>query len=225
MIEINLLPGPKKKRRGLALTAPSLGGITKSVKDPLLLGLVGAWAVAAVVIGGVWVTETAKMSSLEPQLEQVRNDERTYRGMIAEKRRMETLRDSLVVELDAIREIDSDRYTWAHILEEVTKALPDFTWLVAVDHLPSPPMIDDQGVEIAKPAVRFSIEGRTSDIQAYTRFVRQLNDSPWLTDIQFGASQTVREEEREVTSFRIEGTYSEADSVFIRTAPVSALAQ
>ena len=159
---------------------------------------------------------------MEPALQQARNDERTYRGLLNEKRRMESLRDSLVIELEAINAIDSDRYIWPHILSEVTRALPDFTWLAALDNISTTlqPLPDGTMPEGPIP-IRFSVEGRTSDIQAYTRFVRLLGSSPWLTNIQPGATPTVMAEEREVIAFQIQGAFQRADSAFVRMVPVT----
>jgi Tfp pilus assembly protein PilN len=98
----------------------------------------------------------------------------------------------------------------------VTKALPDFTWLVVLDAVRTPSQGDDP-----EQAVRFSLDGRTSDIQAFTRFQRQLANSPWLTNIVFGQTQQVIEQERTVRAFRIEATFQEADSAFIRTTTIA----
>ena len=40
------------------------------------------------------------------------------------------------------------------------------------------------------------VNGRTVDIQAYTRFLRQLEASPWITDVTPVSAQTVVEKER-----------------------------
>ncbi len=222
MIQINLLPGPKKRSVGFSM--PKFGDLVTSVKDPMLMGAGAAVAVSALFIGGTWFQQKQHMNNLRPTVQDLRVEHRNYRTLIGEKRRMELLRDSLLTQLEAIREIDQDRYVWPHILEEVTRAVPDFTWLVNLDFIPSTVPIDPiTGVaaENARPPVRFSIEGRTSDIQAYTRFFRQLGQSPWFTDMRLGATQTVQEQERPITSFQIEGTYRVADSAFIRTIPVT----
>lgn len=223
MIEINLLPGPKKKRGGAGISLPDFQKLAASVKDPLLLGAVAAWIIAGSVIGLIWFSVSSEQRRLDPILDQTRREARTYRQLTARKRRMEQLRDSLIVELDAIRGIDADRYVWPHIMSEVTRALPDFTWLVSIDNLAGAPVLDqgDGTTPPPPPPIRFSIEGRTSDVQAYTRFVRQLEASPWLRDIQLGATQTVVEDERQVISFQVEGTFEQADSAFINTAPVA----
>jgi hypothetical protein len=59
------------------------------------------------------------------------------------------------------------------------------------------------------------------DIQAYTRFLRQLEASPWITDVTPVSAQTVVEKERPVTAFTIRGTYRAADSAYIKTVPLS----
>jgi Tfp pilus assembly protein PilN len=223
MIEINLLPGPKKKRGGGGFTMPDFKALASSIKDPLLLGVIGVWIASALFVAFLWTSIGGQERDLIPALEQARADEETYSGLLVEKRRMEDLRDSLVVELEAISLIDEDRYTWPHILAEISQALPDFTWLVAVDNIqvPAPQPAADGTVPSGPVPIRFSIEGRTSDIQAYTRFVRLLGGSPWLHQIEPGATQTVLEEERQVIAFQIQGEFRRADSAFVRTAPVT----
>ena len=74
---------------------------------------------------------------------------------------------------------------------------------------------------VVAPAVMFEVNGRTVDIQAYTRFLRNLEASPWITDVMPVSAQTVVEQERAVTAFQIRATYREADSAYIRTVPLS----
>ena len=73
----------------------------------------------------------------------------------------------------------------------------------------------------APPPVQFEVNGRTVDIQAYTRFLRQLEASPWITDVTPVSAQTVVEKERPVTAFTIRATFRQADSAYIRTVPLS----
>jgi Tfp pilus assembly protein PilN len=98
-----------------------------------VLAAVAVWVVVLPVVGYTYFNEQAKVSALQNRVDQVTIQARNFNTLIREKQRLERLRDSLVVELAAIREIDADRYVWAHIMEEVTKALPDFTWLVSLE--------------------------------------------------------------------------------------------
>jgi hypothetical protein len=75
--------------------------------------------------------------------------------------------------------------------------------------------------DTVRPALSFQLNGRTIDIQAYTRFLRQLEASPWIENVTPVSAQTVVEKERPVTAFSIRATYVKADSAYIRTAPFS----
>ncbi|GIW52643.1 MAG: hypothetical protein KatS3mg081_1998 [Gemmatimonadales bacterium] len=216
MIEVNLLPGPKKRKAGAALTLPDFAALVAKVKDPLLAGAVGSWILAAGIIAALYTVESRRIAALEQELRQVERSERQFRALIAQKQKEEQLRDSLLAELEAIRAIDSDRYNWPHILDEVSKALPDYTWLERLAVLAPAPGEDTLAVQ----RIRFEIEGRTADMAGYTRFLRQLNASPWLTDIVPGATRAVVEEDRAVFSFNIVAAFRRADSAFIRTVPV-----
>ena len=59
------------------------------------------------------------------------------------------------------------------------------------------------------------------DIQAYTRFLRELEASPWLSEVTALEAETVVEKERAITAFSIRATFVRADSAYIRTAPLS----
>lgn len=235
LIEVNLLPGQKKRRPRAGITMPDFGAMLAGIKDPMLLGAVGAWAAALLVIGFGFVTMQATLASLRSDAQRTRTEARRYQTLMGEKRRAENLRDSLAVELQAIRRIDADRYIWPHIMEEVTKALPDYTWLVGIVHSAgggpgAATAVAPRGAAagqatqlpdtIADPLPTFVVEGRTSDIGAYTRFLRQLAGSPWVANVIPGATSTVIEDDKALTAFSITGTFRRADSAFIRTVPL-----
>jgi Tfp pilus assembly protein PilN len=228
MIEINLLPGKKKaaKGAGMALSMPDFKAIIAQVKDPWLIGAVIAW----VIVGGggalLFITDRARMARAESRLESVRAEKRRFDIVIAQKRQAERVRDSLVAEIAMIRQIDADRYVWPHVLDQITKALPPYTWVTRISGVAQGPAPSTQPNAPARPdtlgppPVQVGIDGRTVDIQAYTTFLRQLGASPWLTDVTPAASQTVIESDRPVTAFSVMVRYRVADSVYIRTVPL-----
>jgi len=219
MIRINLLPGPQKKRRGGAgFSLGSPAELIAKIKNPLLIGVVAAWAVGVALIGALWVLQSRQLATLRSDHERVSSEARRYQTLMRQKRRAEALRDSLAAEITAIRQIDGERYVWPHIFEEVTKALPDYTWLVSLQTMAAG--VEDQADSTVKPPIRFAIEGRTPDLSAYTRFVSQLTASPWVRTAEFGAVQSVLEEDRPVQSFTVTVTFKTADSAFIRLAPI-----
>ena len=206
------------------------------MKDPLLLASIVSWVGVLGWLGYVVVGTTTELNALEPQLEVTRAEHKRFKAFLVEKRHQETIRDSLVAQIGVIRTVDGDRYIWPHVLDEVTKALPAYTWLVDMGSAapavaPQAPQTPKQAaaakedsaaaLPVVSPAVVFNVNGRTVDIQAYTRFLRQLEASPWITEVTPVSAQTVVEKERPVTAFTIRATYRQADSAYIRTVPLS----
>ena len=220
-ITINLLPGGKKKKAGGAgIRMPDFAALIAQIKEPLLIGAVAAWVVGISFMGWVWYSQTSTIDALRPTLLDTQNRSRRLEQVIVQKELQTALRDSLLLELNAIRAIDGDRLVWPHIMEEVTRALPEFTWLVALDAVTVQDQILDDGTVVVA-AIQFSIDGRTSNIQSYTRFVTRLQDSPWIQNVSVSGTNTVIEADRTVRAFQITGTYHVADSAFIRTRPVT----
>jgi len=216
-ITINLLPGTKKKKKGGAgISLPDFKQLAKEVKDPLLLGAIGSLTVGAAATAGIFLFENARRGNLEPEVEALRREANNFQAMIDERDRQQALYDSLVSELTIIRRIDSERFIWPHIMDEVSKALPEFTWIVRLDAMPAQDITLEDGTTIPGP-IRFGLEGRTSAMQAFTRFVSQLEGSPWIKDVNPGGTNTVMEAEQQMISFTIEGTFERADSAFIQT--------
>jgi Tfp pilus assembly protein PilN len=236
MITVNLRPGQKRKRAGNPFSG-MLNGLSffrelgSRVKDPLLMGAVGAWVCVVGGLGLLYLNNMRQLYTLEPRLEQARSENRRFKAFLADKRRQEKIRDSLLAQISVIRGVDGDRYVWPHLLDEITKALPAYTWLVDLGFTAAPaaPASEsakagakaDSTVEAPKPALTFQITGRTIDIQAYTRFLRQLEASPWIVDVTPVSAQTIVEKERPVTAFSIRASFNRADSAYIRTAPFS----
>jgi len=226
MINVNLRPNLKRKRAGSPLKGigEAVRGLGTRIKDPMLLVAVLSCVGVAGFLGFVMVSTTRELAALEPQLEQTRAEHKRFKAFLTEKRHQELIRDSLVAQIGVIRTVDGDRYVWPHLLDEVTKALPAYTWLVDMGTAApaAAPVAADSGA--AAPVhvpVSFTLNGRTVDIQAYTRFLRQLEASPWVTEVTPVSAQTVIEKERPVTAFTIRATFQQADSAYIRTVPLS----
>jgi Tfp pilus assembly protein PilN len=233
MITVNLRPGQRRKRPGSPFKGMmgSFRDLGTKVKDPVLLLAVGAWVCVVGFLGFVYLNNVRQLYSLEPRLEQARSENRRFKSFLADKRHQEKIRDSLLAQITVIRNVDGDRYVWPHLLDEVTKALPAYTWLVDLGSAAADPNSAnsplkaktkaDSLADTIPPALTFQLNGRTIDIQAYTRFLRQLEASPWIENVTPVSAQTIVEKERPVTAFSIRATYIKADSAYIRTAPFS----
>ena len=244
MITVNLRPGKRRKSSGTSFNFKGMldgfRDLGSKVKDPLLLAAVGGWVCVLGSMGFLYLNNVRQLYSLEPRLEQARAENKRFKTFIADKRRQEQIRDSLLAQITVIRDVDGDRYIWPHLLDEVTKALPAYTWLVNLGTTtpmgrprsgrPARPVknakaknakADSAAADSAEKPLEFQLNGRTIDIQAYTRFLRQLEASPWIENVVPVSAQTIVEEERPVTAFTIKAAYRLADSAYIRTVPFS----
>ena len=246
MIEINLLPGSGKKARGkssgIALGG-ALSGIIAQVKDPYLMGTAALVILAAVATVGLWGLQQSTSSRLDRELQMAVQDSIRFGLMIKERRKVIAQRDEVLGQLSMIKTIDDNRFTWPHIMDEVSRALPPYTWLTSMAQtsaVPAPP-----GSEPPTPAavpgrpaapagvtaqaapdttaqrLTFRLIGQTVDIQALTRFMKDLEASPFIEDIQLIKSVTIIVEQREVTEFQLDAAWETPDPSVIRTVPVS----
>ena len=228
MIEINLLPGAGKKSRGRgggAGLAGAISGAFAQVKDPFLLGAVGAVLLAMAGVGGMFWFQRAEAASLDERLQLAQQDSIRYSAVIREKRKAEAQRDSVVKQVDLIKAFDNKRFVWPHIMDEVSRSLPQYTWLTSLTQTSATAVVVDSatGADSAAvvPQVQFRIVGNTVDMQALTRFMRVLEASPFIEHVQLVKSSLIIVEGKEVTEFQVDASYESPDPSAIRTAPFS----
>jgi Tfp pilus assembly protein PilN len=218
VIEINLLPGAKRRRggKGMKLALPDIKSLLGAVKDPWLIAGVVSWLVVLGAMTPLFLRSRGQVEALRPRLEKARTDSVRYAGLYQAKVAYGATRDSLVRQINVIRDIDKDRYIWPHVLDAVAKALPLYTWLDGLQPRAA------EG-DTSSSGVGFQISGKTVDLQAFTRFLRNLEDSPFIEGVAPGPTGLVAEEGREdVTTFVINARYQVPDSTQITLQPLAA---
>jgi hypothetical protein len=69
--------------------------------------------------------------------------------------------------------------------------------------------------------VKFRLIGNTVDIQALTRFMKLLETSPFVANVQLARSEMVLIDGKEVTEFQLDAEYERPERAVLTTAPVS----
>lgn len=239
MIEINLLPGTTTKGKsrggggGVDFAGAAAGFVTK-VKDPWLIGAVASLLVAGLVMAGAYWWQRSQTNDLDTQLQTAIADSTRYTGVIREKHRAEAERDSVVRQVELIRSFDNKRFVWPHIMDEISRALPPYTWLTTIQQtnmgVAAAPVALKPGEKPGKlpevdsttvPRVKLKMIGNTVDIQALTRFMKLLEASPFLENVQLDKSSIVLIDGKEVTEFTLTAFYQAPDPSAIKTVPVS----
>lgn len=263
MIEINLLPGDGKKKRRAKTTSgakfqfqPSqwLAGITEKITDKYLLGAIGAGGLAALLIGFMFIHQTAQASALEARETKAVQDSARFSAVLVATAKAEATRDSLYRQIAVIKSIDDSRYLWSHLLYEISNALPQYTWLTSISQTSAPrsaAALDStalpkaaapgdttkaarvtaadrlraqnaraEAAVAAAKQVTFRILGQTVDIQALTRFMKALEASPFIQNVQLTRSELVLSDGKEVTQFLLEAESQTPPPFVVKTVPL-----
>ena len=243
MIEINLLPGSGKKARSDGFNLKALVSQAGArVKDPFMIAAAVTIVAATVSIGYLHVSQTAKADDLTERERRAVQDSTRYVAVLRERNRALAQRDSVQRQLEIIKSIDNDRFIWAHIMDEVSRALPPYTWLKSIQQsavvaaastpAPPPPAPPKDGAKgNGKPApppplpaptsLKFQIAGNTVDIQALTRFMKLLEASPFVKNVTIAKAELVSVDGKEVQEFLLEAEYERPDASVISTVPVT----
>jgi Tfp pilus assembly protein PilN len=239
-IRINLHPQRGTRQRSSASFAPSAGfaRVLAPFRDKFLMGAIAAVLVAFATVGSLYTQQDAERAELVDREQQAVADSTKFATAIAARAKATSRRDSLSRQLRVIAAIDSNRYLWAHLLDETSRALPTYTWLVGVQQTsaaPSPPgQTPKPGAKPAPNAtpaklipdtvvgpVRFRIVGHTVDLQALTLYMRDLEASPFIRNVQLAKSEPSNGEGKDVTEFTLEAEAERAPKSMMRTVSIT----
>lgn len=216
MIKVNLLPGGKKgvsKRPRKKIPLPTFAGLggDKWLNLVLVLASLGLG-----YAGYLFVGINAEREELDVAIESEVADSARYAEIVQRNEALMARRDSIAQRVSIIQDIDQGRYIWPHLLDEIARALPDYTWLSGI-------------VQIGNGAVNqpdFRIHGRSGNNFALTRFMENLEASLFIRNVQLITTEQVVEQEdgltgvRTVHDFTLEATYEPPPPELIETVPL-----
>lgn len=210
MIEINLLPGAQKKRRkrkgggGLSLKLPE----TLPALDRMTLFVVVAWILAPLAAGWMYFGIQGDLTTTRIDVEEAVADSTRFAALIETQRSLQARQDTIAQKLQIIQEIDAGRYMWAHIMDEVSRSLPAYTWLEGLEqNTPGPPP-------------QFFIQGKAGELPAVTRFAQSLEASPFIRNVVIQTSEQVmldNDPNRLAYNFVLRATYEQPPLEAIET--------
>jgi hypothetical protein len=78
-------------------------------------------------------------TEIERRLDKAVRDSTRLTNVLEARRKVTAERDSVMRQVQIIRTIDDNRYVWAHLLDEISTALPQYTWLTSWSRPARPP--------------------------------------------------------------------------------------
>jgi type IV pilus assembly protein PilN len=185
MIRINLVAPERKskaKDKGPALPAGAL-------QSYLLLALFAGGAL--VLCAGAWWLQSNKLRDLETRIaadEKRRKDLEAIEQQVNQfQQKKATLENKVLV----IEQLRLAQRSPVHMLDEVSKALPDYVWLTSLDE--------------TRGAMRFA--GQSNSLAAVADFISGLQRSGWFPQVDLGTSQQAQN----LVNFTLTGTFRDPE--------------
>ena len=185
MIRINLVAperAAKAKPKGPSIAPGAL-------QSYLLLALFAGGAL--VLCAGAWWLQSAKLKDLETR---IAADEKREKDLQAIKQQVDQFQQKKAILENKVLVIEQLRLAQkspVHMLDEISKALPDYVWLVAMD--------ENRG------AIRFT--GQSNSLAAVADFISGLQRSGWFPTVDLVSSQ----EQQNLVNFVVSGTFKDPD--------------
>jgi len=247
MIQVNLLPGSASKSRDRDFNLSGMiSGAAANITDKFFVSAVSSAALSVLAVGFLFMGQASRERTLTEREAKAVQDSARYKIVLEAKAKAEATRDSLYQQVAIIKSIDDSRYLWPHLLEEISNALPQYTWLTTVTQTSAPPssafqdttkrvasdnakkMTDeerkahaDSVLAAAARATKFRIVGHTVDIQALTLFMKTLESSPFIQNVQLTRSDLVLVDGKEVTEFQLEAETQKPPAFLVKTVAMS----
>jgi Tfp pilus assembly protein PilN len=214
VIEINLLPGSTKKRGGKRGKAGrSAGAGTSKPKlpefDRTKAMLIGGWVLGIAIIAWLHLGMNSRLETLRTDHETAVRDSARFAMQRAQGDSLQAQERAISQKLQVIQEIDAGRYVWPHILDEISRVLPPYIWVVN---------LTETAGNGTTPRVR--MEGRAGNYFALGRYIEDLEASPFLRQVRLLSSSQTNVENRTVLGFILEASYEEPSPDVIQTVPL-----
>ncbi|MDX1394846.1 MAG: PilN domain-containing protein [Gemmatimonadota bacterium] len=216
MIEVNLLPESQKSRSKKSKRAAGAGGgglaEAIKVKNPWNTALTVACIVVPAIGGYMWWSQRSTAGELETRLDVATADSARLAELRLVSDSLNERRSRISERVALVEELDRNRFVWPHLLDEISRAVPQLAWLSGLRQ--TSPL----------PSVGVQIQGIAANPLAITEFVRNLEASEYVTDVRILGSQkqTLDNGDLSVQAFTLTARFTEPAGGPPRTEPIIA---
>lgn len=220
MIEVNLHPergrSGRGAGRGLPISLPTSfpkfgrgGGGEGGGRDIWTTLAVALPLLVVLVVGWLWFSQRSERSELEARLETAVEDSTRLSDLRALSDSLTARESRIGRRLELVKSLDDGRFVWPHLLDEVGRALPSYTWLTALRQ------------NSAEPQLEVQVDGLAANPLAITEFVRNLQRSPYVGEVRILGSQQELVDNVAAQAFKLMIIYEAPPPRAIRSEPVT----
>jgi type IV pilus assembly protein PilN len=183
MIKVNLVgEKPSKKTKQKKASTPSAPG---AVQAYLFLALFAGGAL--VLCAALYWYQSSKLARLDADIAAAQQRQRELQAIKVQVDALEQKRATFQRKVDLIEQLKAQQSAPVHMLDEISKALPDFVWLTG---------LDQTGAQL-----RFA--GQSNGLTAAADFIAALERSGWFPQVDLVSSQ----EENNVVTFNLQASF------------------
>ena len=164
MIRINLLATERKTEKKRAAAAPG------ALQLYLFLGLFGGGA-ALLCAGGWWVKES-QLKELDAQIQVATQRQQQLQVIKKQVEDFQAKEKLLTEKVTLIERLKAEQANGVHMLDEISKALPDFVWLQ---------QLDQTGTTI-------KFQGQSNSLASVADFISNLQQTGWFPRVELDNS-------------------------------------
>lgn len=204
MIEVNLHPGGGGKKRdgsalsGLSISLPDLdgiGGLDTLRSDPWHGSFLLFLVIVPLVVGFLWYQQSQRTDRLEQRLDSALADSARLADLRALSDSITSRRELIQERISLVRDLDQNRFAWPHLMDEVSRALPEGAWLTAIERWRELPDLELQ------------LSGAGTSPLVITDFVRALESSRFIGEVRIENSQREERAGMQVQGFTLSVVY------------------
>jgi len=199
MIRINLV-APERATKAKAKAGPVIPA--GALQSYLLLALFAGGAL--VLCAGAWWLQSNKLKDLETR---IAADEKRQKDLQAIKQQVDQFQQRKAILENKVLVIEQLRLAQkspVHMLDEISKALPDYVWLTGMDE--------------TRGAIRF--QGQSNSLAAVADFIGGLQRSGWFPQVDLGTAV----EARSIVNFTVTGNFKDPEVAAKEKAAAAAAA-
>lgn len=186
MIRINLI-APERATSKKRSASPA--GPPGALQAYLMLGLfVGG---AAVLCAGAWWFQTNKLESLSQQIAADEKRQRDLQAIKLQVDQYEQKKATLKNKVTTIEQLRLAQKSPVHMLDEVSKALPDYVWLTSLDEIRG----------------NLTFKGQSNSLAAVADFMNALQRSGWFPTVELASAQ----DQQNLVNFGLTGQFKDPD--------------
>src|SRR6185436_20008219 len=151
----------------------------KAASAPSAPGAVQAYLFLALFVGGAVVLcaalywyQSSKLQRLDADIAAAQQRQRELQAIKVQVDALEAKRATFQRKVDLIERLKADQSGPVHLVDEISKALPDFVWLTAMDQ--------------TGPTVKFT--GEATGLTSVADFIAALERSGWFPNVDLSSS-------------------------------------